>query len=430
MKYNTKVKEYLTESNIEFTIKQRESIDSDGKPIIHETEYANFPRARNFVKLRYTDKITESQYLESEINKFRFIEDYEAIWSPSLGIIECELQSLRRFGLPFRYKFKGLAKVFGEELSEETKYHRFEFEPSSNGIKISIGTPSEDFSILWFMKNRAPELDYVKRRATIRIENLTIAKHGEALKFLRKIGNAALFKVDSISSLDLKLATDRETRRFKSVGKIDEEIPVNKTFPKFEYDNETMSLYWYAKSARDMPLLQFLAYYQILEFYYPVFSQRDAHQKVKNIIKDPRFNANKDSDISKILSSIRSNKHQAGFGSELEQLKATVIATITVEQLMEIITSDEELLKYYDEKESKKLAKKQIKVTNPDSILNDVAERIYEIRCRIVHTKVSQNNYKLLLPSSPELKFMYFEIYVLQEIVKKVLISSSRQLNI
>ena len=97
---------------------------------------------------------------------------------------------------------------------------------------------------------------------------------------------------------------------------------------------------------------------------------------------------------------------------------------------MEIITSDSELLNYYEDKKSKKIAKKQLKITNPDSLINDFAERIYEIRCRIVHTKVSQNNYKLLLPSSPELKFIYYDIYLIQETVKKVLISSSRQLNL
>lgn len=34
---------------------------------------------------------------------------------------------------------------------------------------------------------------------------------------------------------------------------------------KSEYDAEAMEFYWYAKSADNMPLLQFLAYYQVIE---------------------------------------------------------------------------------------------------------------------------------------------------------------------
>ena len=34
---------------------------------------------------------------------------------------------------------------------------------------------------------------------------------------------------------------------------------------KSEYDAEAMEFYWYAKSADNMSLLQFLAYYQVIE---------------------------------------------------------------------------------------------------------------------------------------------------------------------
>ncbi len=38
-----------------------------------------------------------------------------------------------------------------------------------------------------------------------------------------------------------------------------------------------------------MPLLQFLAYYQSIEYYFPMYSGREAQEKIKNLVKDPSF---------------------------------------------------------------------------------------------------------------------------------------------
>jgi len=42
-------------------------------------------------------------------------------------------------------------------------------------------------------------------------------------------------------------------------------------------------------TTRCVPLLQFLAFYQVVEFYYPMFSEKDAIHRLKIILKDPRF---------------------------------------------------------------------------------------------------------------------------------------------
>jgi hypothetical protein len=180
-----------------------------------------------------------------------------------------------------------------------------------------------------------------------------------------------------------------------------------------------------------MPLLQFLAYYQILEFYFPIFSQKEAHQKIKNIIKDPRFNPNKETDITKILTCISNNKTFSGYGSELDQLKATISSCVSDDEIRDLIMNNKELLTYFKDKKYKTLAPKNLSLASITSdIILECAERIYQIRCRVVHTKSSENNYELLLPSSPELKYLQYDIILLEAIAKKVLISSSRLLKI
>jgi hypothetical protein len=50
-----------------------------------------------------------------------------------------------------------------------------------------------------------------------------------------------------------------------------------------------------------MPLLQFLAYYQCLEFYFPIYSQTEAQRRVRAILKNPGFNPQRDTDVNELL---------------------------------------------------------------------------------------------------------------------------------
>ena len=64
-----------------------------------------------------------------------------------------------------------------------------------------------------------------------------------------------------------------------------------------------------------MPLLQFLAFYQCLEFYFPQYSRREAIAKIRNVLKDPLFDGAKDSSINAILNATIEGRH----GSLLEE---------------------------------------------------------------------------------------------------------------
>lgn len=429
MKIEGKLLEKLTSAGIEIEEVEREQISEDGKIEIVKNQLAKFPCERDFVRVRFSDRIKESDYLESDFEHFKFIKDYEAIWSPKLKVIECELQPVIRFSAPSYYLLRRLNKALNEENEEPNKYARYEFDDSEGGITVSIGSASLTYSILSILKDSRPRFDLARRSPTLRIENIDISRHDKAKRVLEKVGNSLLFKLDMTLNLGMKLAEDREIRR-SYFRRRKSEHDLDKSFPTYEYDSEPMSLYWYAKGAVEMPLLQFLALYQILEFYFPVFSQKDAHQQIKNLIKDPRFNPNKDSDITRILSAISINKNQLGFGSELDQLRSTLIGCITNEEIREVIENDG-IYEFFKDKKSKSLSNKHLNVENQSAdLVNECAERIYEIRCRVVHTKSSDKNYELLLPSSPELKYLVHDISILEMIAKKVLVSTSRLLKI
>jgi hypothetical protein len=69
-----------------------------------------------------------------------------------------------------------------------------------------------------------------------------------------------------------------------------------------------------------------LAFYQCIEYFFPQFSRQEAIAKVKNTLKDPAFDGNKDSCINRILNAtLRTGSGKSdmdlGGGSVLPQPK-------------------------------------------------------------------------------------------------------------
>ena len=63
---------------------------------------------------------------------------------------------------------------------------------------------------------------------------------------------------------------------------------------------------------------------------------------------------------------------------------------------------------------------------------NEVADRIYDIRCKIVHTKGGsrQGDVELILPFSSEEQMLYLDIDLVQYVARQVLIAASSSLTL
>src|SRR5207244_1903284 len=117
-------------------------------------------------------------------------------------------------------------------------------------------------------------------------------------------------------------------------------------FPECQYDRQPISLYWYGRGADGLPLLRFLAFYQSLEFYFPMFSQYEAVKQARALLKDPRFSIHDDKDITLLLSAIQTGR-AGSFGDERSQLKATIMACLNAEALRLFLTADESRKNFY-----------------------------------------------------------------------------------
>jgi hypothetical protein len=370
--------------------------------------------------------------LSCSFEKYVFLGDYQAVASYELGSIEALISSLRPSSAG--HIKRRLMMVFSGEWSggdEETSKGKFlltaETETRESNIELSLSN-----NYLPLLNVAYSNLDPLIN-LSIKIENLDISTHDEALDILERISGSLFFQIDMLTNFPLALIRERRPLFLRSLIRksSDQTSIVGLKFPEYQYDKEPLSLYWYAKSATQMPLLQFLAYYQAIEFYFPVYSQMEAKKRVSRVLKDPAFDKSKDTDIIRLISSITQDS-RSGFGDERSQLKATINECVSEQELRDFIEAKPYLMKFYSSKD-KKISNCILPVKQPsEDLRSKVGERIYDIRCKIVHTKSGETkeDLELLLPFSKEAEMLNYDVELLQFIARQVIIESSRPMTV
>jgi len=350
--------------------------------------------------------------LGMRFEKYSCLGPYEALCSYSDSSIEA---SVRGLGRPI--SSRRLLHLFqGRTMAEESINNEpiVVEDPSGSGLVISIGHVSDDLATLTMGRHGL----------SLRIANAPVVRHDQALSLLSKVANSLFFEIELRYNLALSLQRARVP--YRSVRRKGElSSPGEIQFPRSEYDSEPMSLYWYARSATGMPLLQYLAYYQILEFYFPVYAQRETHHRVKNILRSPSFDPHSDADIGRILSVFQQS--HGSFGNERSQLKSTIQSCVNEQELFAFVLEDDERKEFLSKE--KVLQAHRLPISNKEAdIRAEVASRIYDIRCKIVHTKNEDavDDMALLLPFSKEAEALHSDIDLIRYVAREVLIANSR----
>lgn len=250
-----------------------------------------------------------------------------------------------------------------------------------------------------------------------------LSNHDQAIELLIRVTNSLFFEIDLQKGIHLSLVRRPQRVRLNRATGDSQDI----TYPHNIYDDAPMALYWYARTASNMPLLQFLAFYQSIEYYYGVFYNAEISRKVRSIIKTPTFRADNDVDIARIVSTIRSKG--LGFVSEKDQLRATLRECVRNEDIEDFINNDSDRKEFFHSK-AKGITSYTLNLQNRNhELVNQVTDRIYDIRCKIVHTKSddSDGEIELLLPYSNEAEKLGHDIELVRFIAQKVLIYSSKE---
>lgn len=188
-----------------------------------------------------------------------------------------------------------------------------------------------------------------------------------------------------------------------------------------------MSLYWYARSSVDLPLLSFLAYYQVIEFYFPVYSRSRAVDALRVALGGLNLEAVRDVDLVKILEAVK--VHSRGFGKERDQLKATIKRCVDAEALCEFFEQDTRRRHFFGSEACTVISPTTVPVGGDSrDWRGEVTARIYEIRNRIVHAKGGYDDLDPLLPFDPESGSLAHDIALVRFLAREVLRTSARPL--
>lgn len=376
---------------------------------------------------------------KSGFEKYKFVQGYEAIWSDQMKQIECEVHTGSSNNvIPNSAVLTRIGRAIGdnrdsEEITKEVlkNYKRIELPSIKDDSTISIGRSSLPHRVLSvYCRDIILERNNKDRASlSIQFNGLNITTHDIALEILEEVGNSVLFQLDLVTGLPLYLREQRE--RWSSIERRFLKITTKQIgAPNYEYDKEAMRLYWYARSAEQMPLLKYLAFYQLIEFYFPRYSEQEAQKIILNLIKDPLLPKNPERYAPKILSAIKTSRGGKSFGEERVQLEAVLTHCINIQELYEFIKEDNDRVNFFTSKEFEKLSKEKLPIkdfngSNSTDFLKTVGRRVYDIRCRIVHAKDALEE-RPILPFSPESRLLTFDLEVIEFIAQKVLIASSR----
>lgn len=188
---------------------------------------------------------------------------------------------------------------------------------------------------------------------------------------------------------------------------------------------EPMALYWHARSATRMPLLHFLGMYQVLEFFFPRYSNAVLRERIAAVLHDPGFDPRGEEAITALAALASRGGGKRGWGDERAQLRGTLKACIEPTWLRQVIGSQAEYARALCTKNA--LSDDALDLGASD-LVTKVADRLYALRCRIVHTKASldENDEDPLFPASEEVALLDADLALVRLLAERVLIKTRR----
>ncbi len=395
-----------------------------------------FPRGRTTDEVWIQDGFPVQRLLDEPFERYRLIEGLEGHWSPEDKVIECALVSIISppAFFPATREVESVLEKLGQKHDRGTPLdprRRVEFD-SDLDISISIGPCSNTHGILHLFEFGTAEFEDVEayRPPTLRIEGVEVATHDGAVEQLRRVARSLLFQLDLVFEMPLALKRHLVGKDFPWIRrkhKTAESLPT----VKFDYDPKPMSLYWHGKSAAEMPSLQFLAYYQVLEFYFLAYSDAEASRTLRNVLKDPTFDPTRDADVAKLLRALKVGGKGRDYRKEVEQLEVTIRHCVNADELRDFLILDEDRYKFYTSDKAKNIVRERLPVREKSADHREpVAKRIYAIRNRIVHTKGGFEDEEPLFPFDPATKYLWHDIDLVEFLARKALIASNRPLHL
>ena len=195
------------------------------------------PKARSFTNVLVTAELAELA-IEREIDflSYKLIDGYEAVWSPTYDVVECEVE------LPHRsFSFERIFRD-NQELTEDGKLL---IDTHVAEVKVELSAVSDEFNFIDLYKDtgrpRSPMRVYrFERRknvtSSLKITGLNVTNHDQALNIIKTIFASICFQIDCKTNMPLMLATERNFSRISVLNNSTDDLQLTAVTQK--YDSE------------------------------------------------------------------------------------------------------------------------------------------------------------------------------------------------
>ena len=167
-------------------------------------------------------------------------------------------------------------------------------------LHLVIPAPSGNLSLELY-SFCPPEIAAINRRRSLSgygltIRGVTTTRHDEALELLVDLSTSLFIDLDIGYGLKggLRKAYDDELAAQDGYDPDSPKVAVPR-FPNMLHNRDVASLYLYARQLIRTPLLEYLVYYQVIEFYLPTYTRSTTIVRLRNMLKDPGFDYDKTS---------------------------------------------------------------------------------------------------------------------------------------
>ncbi|WP_194916565.1 hypothetical protein [Catenulispora rubra] len=190
-------------------------------------------------------------------------------------------------------------------------------------------------------------------------------------------------------------------------------------FPEMAIKPEVSALFSFAGIVGENPTLSYLFYYQVLEYFFPSAVGRASRKRIQDELSDPLFNKADDRSLMRILAVAEKSANQ----SEDKQLKTLLQECVRSDKLADFFSGSN-----WDKHFTGKGPIGGVENINPGnntkSLSDQVADRIYQLRNRIVHAKddIRYEQARPLLPQSGEADALWPDVSLVRLLASEAIL--------
>jgi hypothetical protein len=165
----------------------------------------------------------------------------------------------------------------------------------------------------------------------------------------------------------------------------------------------------------------------VLEYFFPKYTRADSLQRMARVLRSPTFDAHDDQDVLRAVS-VAADAGNARL-SEEDQLIVCLRAIITDRELEEFIDECDLRERLADKRGT--LSSKLVTSKSGEDLVAQLGHRIYDIRCRIVHSKgfSQREDGPGLLPGTSDEDLVLYELPLIDFLAGQALAAAASRLD-